>query len=169
MFTDAVCIVTGGESGIGAACAARLGASGARVAITYYRDAAAAEKVCLAIGGLDQAIALQTDVADEAAVDQLFETVEQAFGPATLLVNSAGLNMSGTNLVDMELAQFDRVIRSLWPVPDLPPFRARARRSRPDRTDRQHLINPRARTAPGRRRLRFGERRSFAIDRDACA
>ncbi len=112
MFTDAICIVTGGESGIGAACAARLGASGARVAITYYRDAAAAEKVCSAIGGKDQAIALQTDVADEAAVDQLFGTVEQAFGPATLLVNSAGLNMSGTNLVDMKLAQFDRVIRS---------------------------------------------------------
>ena len=30
----------------------------------------------------------------------------------TLLVNSAGLNMSGVNLVDMELAQFDRVLRS---------------------------------------------------------
>jgi glucose 1-dehydrogenase len=37
---------------------------------------------------------------------------EKAFGTVSLLVNSAGLNMSGVNLVDMELAQFDRVIRS---------------------------------------------------------
>ena len=112
MFDNAVAIVTGGESGIGAACAATLGRAGARVAITYYKDAAAAETVCAAIGGSDRAIAVRTDVADEAAVDRLFDTVEQAFGPATLLVNSAGLNMSGVMLVDMDLAQFDRVIRS---------------------------------------------------------
>ena len=112
MFDSAVAIVTGGESGIGAACATKLGAAGARVAITYYRDAAAAEKICAAIGGKDRAIAVQTDVADETAVGKLFDTIEQAFGIATLLVNSAGLNMSGINLVDMELTQFDRVIRS---------------------------------------------------------
>lgn len=112
MFDSAVAIVTGGESGIGAACATKLGAAGARVAITYYRDAAAAEKICAAIGGKDRAIAVQTDVADETAVGKLFDTVEQAFGISTLLVNSAGLNMSGINLVDMELTQFDRVIRS---------------------------------------------------------
>jgi len=112
MFDNAVAIVTGGESGIGAACAAALGRAAARVAITYYKDAAAADAVCAAIGGSDRAIAVRTDVADEAAVDRLFDTVEQAFGPATLLVNSAGLNMSGVMLVDMDLAQFDRVIRS---------------------------------------------------------
>ncbi|MEG3125920.1 SDR family NAD(P)-dependent oxidoreductase [Sphingomonas sp. GB1N7] len=112
MFDSAVAIVTGGESGIGAACATKLRAAGARVAITYYRDVAAAEKICAAIGGKDRAIAVQTDVADETAVGKLFDTVEQAFGISTLLVNSAGLNMSGINLVDMELTQFDRVIRS---------------------------------------------------------
>lgn len=112
MFNDAIAIVTGGESGIGAACAQALADAGARVVITYFRDADAANAVCAAIGGDTRAIAVQTDVADEAAVEALFTRAEAAFGPATLLVNSAGLNMSGVNLVDMDLGQFDRVIRS---------------------------------------------------------
>ena len=111
MLNDQVAVVTGGESGIGAACAKALGAAGARVVITYYRDEAA-QQVCRSIGGDDRAIAVQTDVGDEAAVEQLFAAAERAFGVASLLVNSAGLNMTNVNLVDMSLAQFDRVQRS---------------------------------------------------------
>uniref|UniRef100_UPI0035CB0735 SDR family NAD(P)-dependent oxidoreductase n=1 Tax=uncultured Sphingomonas sp. TaxID=158754 RepID=UPI0035CB0735 len=111
MFDDSVAIVTGGESGIGAACAKALGDAGARVVITYYKDAAAAQRVCDAIGA-GRAIAVQTDVGDEAAVAALFDAAEKAFGTVGLLVNSAGLNMSGIFLVDMELTQFDRVVRS---------------------------------------------------------
>ncbi|MBJ6123371.1 SDR family oxidoreductase [Sphingomonas mollis] len=111
MADGAVAIVTGGESGIGAACAIALAAAGARVAITYFHDAAAAAKICASIGD-ERAIAVQTDVADETAVGRLFDTVEARFGTVTWLVNSAGLNMSGVHIVDMELTQFDRVIRS---------------------------------------------------------
>lgn len=112
MFDNAVAIVTGGESGIGAACAKALGDAGARVVITYYRDEAAARRVCASIGGEDRVIAVKTDVGDEAAVTALFDATAAAFGTASLLVNSAGLNMSGVLLADMELAQFDRVVRS---------------------------------------------------------
>lgn len=116
MFTtnleNRVAVITGGESGIGAACALALGRAGARVAISWFRDEAAAERVCLAIGGPNRALAVQTDVTDEAAVDALFQAAEAAFGPANLLVNSAGLNMSGVYLTDMSLAQFDRVVRT---------------------------------------------------------
>jgi glucose 1-dehydrogenase len=112
MFDNAIAIVTGGESGIGAACAKALGDAGARVIITYFRDSAAAQRVCDSIGDTSRAIAVQTDVGDEAAVTALFDAAEKAFGSVSLLVNSAGLNMSGVLLVDMELAQFDRVIRS---------------------------------------------------------
>ncbi len=111
MFEQQTAIVTGGESGIGAACAKALGDAGARVVITYFQDHAAAQAICAAIGE-DRAIAIQTDVGDEAAVERLFASAEQAFGTASLLVNAAGLNMSGVMLADMELAQFDRVIRS---------------------------------------------------------
>ncbi|GLJ00155.1 SDR family NAD(P)-dependent oxidoreductase [Sphingobium sp. BS19] len=112
MFDNNVAIVTGGESGIGAACARELGNAGARIVMTYFRDETAAKNVCRAIGGEDRAIAVQTDVADEVAVAHLFDVAEKTFGTATLLVNSAGLNMSGVLLKDMELSQFDRVVRS---------------------------------------------------------
>lgn len=58
------------------------------------------------------AFAVQTDVGDESQVDNLFIAAEEAFGTVNLLVNSAGLNMSGVYLVDMALDQFDRVIRA---------------------------------------------------------
>jgi glucose 1-dehydrogenase len=112
MFDSAIAIVTGGESGIGAASAKALGESGARLVITYFKDADAAHAVCRAIGDETRAIAVQTNVGDEADVERLFDAAERAFGTASLLVNSAGLNMSGIKLIDMELAQFDCVIRS---------------------------------------------------------
>jgi len=107
-----VAVVTGGESGIGAACVAALAANGARIAFTYFKDEAAAARVAEAAGGSDHAIAIQTDVSKEHAVEALFAAAEKTFGTVTLLVNSAGLNMSGVDLVDMELSQFDRVVRS---------------------------------------------------------
>ncbi len=110
---NAVAIVTGGESGIGRACAIAAARAGADVAITYYSDQSAADQVVNeidAIGG--RAIAVKTDVADEAQIEALFKAAEDVFGTVTLLVNSAGLNMSGVMLADMELAQFDRVVRT---------------------------------------------------------
>lgn len=112
IFAGRVAVVTGGESGIGTACVENLVAAGARVALTYHSDREAADAVVERCGGPRQALAVQADVADEAAVEALFAAAEKAFGPVTLLVNSAGLNMSGTKLVDMELAQFDRVVRT---------------------------------------------------------
>lgn len=106
-------IVTGGESGIGRACALALGRGGTAVTLTYHRDAAAAAQVVAAIeqaGG--KALARQTDVTDEAQVDALFAAAEDQFGPARRLVNSAGLNMNGIPVADMELAQFDRIVRA---------------------------------------------------------
>ena len=109
---NAVAVVTGGESGIGAACVAALAQAGARVALTYHTDREAAEAVVERHGGKARVLAVQADVTDEGAIENLFTAAEQAFGPVTLLVNSAGLNMSGTRMVDMELAQFDRVVRT---------------------------------------------------------
>lgn len=103
--------VTGGESGIGAACAAAFGASGDRVAIGYHADSKAADASADAVrraGG--EAMTVQADVADEASVDAAFGAVERAWGPASVLVNSAGLNMSGVTVRDMTLDQWRRLI-----------------------------------------------------------
>lgn len=112
-FAQQCAVVTGGESGIGKACALALGRAGAAVVLTYLRDEAAAAGVVgdiAAAGG--KALAHQADVGDETAVEALFAAAEASFGAVRLLVNSAGLNMSGTPVADMALAQFDRVVRA---------------------------------------------------------
>ena len=104
-------VVTGAESGIGAACAAAFGAAGDRVAVGYFADAAAAGKSADAVraaGG--EAMAVQCHVDDEASVGAAFAAVEAAWGPADVLVNSAGLNMTGVAVRDMTLAQWRRLL-----------------------------------------------------------
>ena len=106
-------IVTGGESGIGAACAIKVANAGAGVTITYLRDRTAAEAIVRTIeqsGG--RALAVQTDVGEEIQVEALFAVAESAFGTVSLLVNSAGRNMSGVKIADMNLALFDSVLHA---------------------------------------------------------
>lgn len=103
-------VVTGGESGIGAACAIRLAKGGADVVISYHDDRKAAEGV---IGEVEAAgcsgLAVQCDVSDERGVIRLFDEAAQ-LGTAQWLVNSAGLNMSGKSVAELDTKQFDRVI-----------------------------------------------------------
>ncbi|WP_312487679.1 SDR family oxidoreductase [Sphingomonas sp.] len=104
-------IVTGGESGIGAACAQAFGAERARVAVCYHSDKDGAERTADAVvraGG--EAMTVQAEVDDEASVDHAFTTVEQRWGVADVLVNSAGLNMSGVTVREMTLAQWQRLL-----------------------------------------------------------
>ncbi|WP_294238672.1 SDR family oxidoreductase [uncultured Sphingomonas sp.] len=104
-------IVTGAESGIGAACAEAFGATGARVAVLFHNDQEAADTTAQAIrkaGG--EAMTVQAEVNDEASVDKAFAAVEAVWGPADVLVNSAGVNMSGVTVRAMALAQWQRMI-----------------------------------------------------------
>ena len=113
VFENVSAIVTGGESGIGRACAVAMAAAGARITFTFHNDDDAAQRVVRDIaqsGGAARAI--KTDVGDEQQVDALFNAAEAAHGPVSLLVNSAGLNMSGTPLAAMPLSQFDRVVKT---------------------------------------------------------
>ena len=106
-----VALVTGGESGIGAATARRLAAAGANVAITYFADKASADTVVTDIEAAGRrGLAVQCDVAAEVAVEALFGAVEAAFGPVDWLVNSAGINMRGIPIAEMDLATWQRTI-----------------------------------------------------------
>src|SRR6516225_352021 len=85
-----VAVVTGASRGIGAATATAAAAAGAHVVLAA-RDGAALGRVAGRIrdaGG--QALAVPTDVSDEAAVERLFASVERA-GPLGALVCAAGV------------------------------------------------------------------------------
>jgi NAD(P)-dependent dehydrogenase (short-subunit alcohol dehydrogenase family) len=87
-----VIVITGGGRGIGAATARLAAAQGYAVCVNYRSDAGAADVVVRDIeasGG--RANAVQADVAQEAEVERLFETVDRELGPVTALVNNAGL------------------------------------------------------------------------------
>ncbi len=110
-MTRRTVVVTGAESGIGAACAAAFGQQGDRVAILYFADAAAAERTAGAVrDGGAEAMTVQAHVDDEASVDAAFAAVEKAWGRPDVLVNSAGLNMSGVTVRTMQLDQWRRLI-----------------------------------------------------------
>ena len=82
-----VLLVTGGGRGIGAATARLAAKSGYAVCVNYLRDKAAAEALAREIGG----IAVAADVASEADVVRLFETMDAKLGRITALVNNAGV------------------------------------------------------------------------------
>lgn len=89
-LADKVAIVTGGSRGLGKAVCHALAAEGARVAVNYVRSAEKAQAVADAVtdaGGT--AAPFQADVADEAAVADLFDRVRAALGPVDVLVNNA--------------------------------------------------------------------------------
>jgi 3-oxoacyl-[acyl-carrier protein] reductase len=86
-----VAFVTGGSRGIGAAIAKRLAANGARVAITYARDAEAAAKTVKAIEGAGgKAVAIKADATDPAAVKAAVDKAVASLGKLDILVNNAG-------------------------------------------------------------------------------
>ncbi|MBB5754518.1 SDR family oxidoreductase [Prosthecomicrobium pneumaticum] len=82
-----IAIVTGAGRGIGADTARALGAAGVRVVVSA-RKLADAEAVA---AGIEGALPLACDVADPDAVDALVAETEARLGPATILVNNAGV------------------------------------------------------------------------------
>jgi 3-oxoacyl-[acyl-carrier protein] reductase len=104
--------VTGASRGIGRAIAVKLASEGAKVALNYAGNAAAAEEVkkeIEAAGG--QAITVQADVSDPASVEAMIQTVVDAFGQIDILVNNAGITRDGL-LLRMKDEDFDAVINT---------------------------------------------------------
>jgi NAD(P)-dependent dehydrogenase (short-subunit alcohol dehydrogenase family) len=86
-------LVTGGNSGIGAAIALGLADSGARVAINYVTHPETADELGQTIkrkGG--EAMAVEADVADPAAVAAMFRQIDTTWGGIDILINNAGID-----------------------------------------------------------------------------
>ena len=80
-------LVTGAGRGLGAAIATAFAREGSRVVINYRKSKDAAEARAASVG--DQAIALQADVEDAPAVQQMVKDAAQAFGAITTVVHNA--------------------------------------------------------------------------------
>jgi NAD(P)-dependent dehydrogenase (short-subunit alcohol dehydrogenase family) len=105
-----VAIVTGGGRGIGAAIAKGLAADGYAVAVNYAsNESAAAKTVSEIVGNGGTAIAVQADVAKEADVIRLFETVDRRLGAPAVLVNNGGVTGGFSRLAELPASALERV------------------------------------------------------------
>lgn len=104
---------------MGRAIAIRLAADGARVAINYRRDVAAAEDVVARItsaGGIGRSY--QASIEDAEAVAEMVASIESDLGPVDLLVSNAGLASSGRTIAETEAEEYIRLMRvhALGPI-----------------------------------------------------
>ena len=110
LLVEKTALVTGASRGIGRAAALELAKAGAKVALNFAGNRAAAEEVVSLIeaaGG--QAMLVQADVGNAADVEAMVKAVVERFGKIDILVNNAGITRDNL-IMRMSEAEFDRVI-----------------------------------------------------------
>jgi glucose 1-dehydrogenase len=106
-------LITGADSGIGAATAILFAREGADVAIVYHTDAESAAGTARQVEETGRrALVIQADVGDPASVAAFFERTAGELGPLDILVNNAGIGAGGAAVADLEDADLERVLRT---------------------------------------------------------
>jgi NAD(P)-dependent dehydrogenase (short-subunit alcohol dehydrogenase family) len=104
-------LVTGGNSGIGAAIALGLADSEAKVAINYASHPEAADELVRAIKQKNgEAISIQADVSDPNAVGELFRQLDVAWSGIDILINNAGIDGASALGWEADIAAWRKVI-----------------------------------------------------------
>ncbi|MDQ1037423.1 NAD(P)-dependent dehydrogenase (short-subunit alcohol dehydrogenase family)/pimeloyl-ACP methyl ester carboxylesterase [Streptomyces sp. V3I8] len=116
-FGGQLVLVTGAGSGIGRATALAFAGAGARVvAVDRDADSAARTAELSRSAGAPQAWAETVDVSDEQAMEQLAAKVAAEYGVVDVLVNNAGIGLSGSFL-DTGVDDWRKVLDvNLWGV-----------------------------------------------------
>jgi len=111
-LNNRVAVITGGSRGIGRGIAVRLAQDGARVAIAYRSNKAAAQQTLrlLQSHGAD-CVAVETDVSDPGRAEQLIKTVADRFGRIDVVVNNVGDFRWGT-LAESALEDWQKIFSS---------------------------------------------------------
>lgn len=112
-LSDKIAVVTGGGQGLGRATATVLHEAGARVALTFFRDAegrneSIAEETASALG--NGVIAIEGDVRDRKSVAAMFTGVADQFdGAIDIVVNNAAI-LRDKSIKKMDDSEWDAVI-----------------------------------------------------------
>ncbi len=106
-------LITGSDSGIGAATAVEFARGGADVVVHYLDDADGAEAARRSVEAEGRrALVVQGDVSDERQVEATFDQAVEAFGTVDILVNNAGVDASGSPIAELSTEVWDRAIRT---------------------------------------------------------
>jgi len=106
-----VAIITGAGSGVGRAVAIAFLKDGYRTVLAGRRVDALEETIKLSGAPAAQALAVSTDVTDQASVKNLFARTKETFGRLDVLFNNAGVNAPGGILLeDLSLEQWQAVV-----------------------------------------------------------
>ncbi len=97
---DKVCIITGGASGIGAACARVFIREGARVIVADVK----------ALTEATDAHFVEADVSSKQGAERLVSAAVERYGAIDVLVNNAGITHAA-DFLDLAEEDFDRVLR----------------------------------------------------------
>jgi len=109
-----VAIVTGGGTGIGAACSRALAKEGFRVGINYIPVMEEPSKAVLA--EIKEGFLVEADLTDPAQIDKMVNEIKEVAGRVDVLVNSAGISVN-SDINSMKIEEFDRqreLVRGAW-------------------------------------------------------
>lgn len=110
---DKVAIITGGDSGIGAATAILFAKEGAKVAFTYHSSDDDAEKTKNRLQEIGaEVLVFKGDVGDEKHATEVTQEVVSKWGSIDILVNHAGEQMYQESILDITAEQLDRTYRT---------------------------------------------------------
>ncbi len=109
-----VAIVTGGGTGIGAACTRALAAEGFRVGINYIPIMEEPSKAVLA--EIKEGFLIEADLTNPEQIDKMVNEIKEVAGRVDVLVNSAGISIN-SDINSMKIEEFDRqreLVRGAW-------------------------------------------------------
>ena len=122
MVHNKVILITGGNTGIGAASAMLLAENGANVIINHRDNTSTANKLAAEINKKtnrdDAAFAVKADVGDENQVQNMISLILKKYGKIDVIVNNAGLKSFPKNMNDLTWkemqAQLDTTLKGTF-------------------------------------------------------